>query len=154
MRDDGVKTSVGLDLTQVSIMLYCDQRIISKRRQRESIATLSQRFGIERRSVISEERLHNVEDRRLTRTRLTVEDKELVNLTAVASQDSPDTPFNLLSLLRVVERVYELVPIHRLAIRQRVWQPERRVILLPDWCVCKYRLAIERVIGIDHVLSP
>ena len=135
-------------------MLHSDQRIVGKRRQRKRITTLSQRFRIERRSIISEESLHDVEYRRLTRTRFAVEDNEFVNLTAIASQDSSDSPFNLLSFLGIVECTDEFVPIHRLAIRQRIRQSKRRVIILSDGRIGKYRFTIERAIGIDHVFDP
>ena len=84
MRDDRVKSSVVLDLTQVTVMLDRYQRVVPEDFRRECAIVAAQRFRFEGRCVTLEEHLDNIENRTLARTSWPVQNQELLDLLRVA----------------------------------------------------------------------
>ena len=78
MGNDRIKLSVVVDTTQIAIMLECDNRVRLKRCGCECVVGLGKGRRIKRCVVALEELHQNIDERRLTRSRLAVQHDEFV----------------------------------------------------------------------------
>ena len=78
MRNNAVKLSVVVNTTQITIVLECDDRIRLKCRRGKGVIGLGKGRRIKCCVVALEELHQNIDERRLTRSRLAIQYNELV----------------------------------------------------------------------------
>ena len=104
VRDETVQLGVVLDATEVPIMLDRHERVLAEALEGELVVRPRQSLRVERRGISLEQLLNDIEDGRLTRASLAIEDEELLDRPTVAVDNGADGPLDLGALLGVVQR--------------------------------------------------
>ena len=154
MGDDRIKLSVVVNTTQITIVLECDNRVRLKCRRGKRVVGLGKGRCIKRCVVALEELHQNIDECRLTGSRLTVEHDELVKGTRYTRDNGTDRPFDLTALVFVIQRGNKTIPIIMRSFRERIGQTASRVGLLPHLSVREGEFPVQGTSGVRHGGNP
>ena len=132
-----VENSIISNPRKVTIVLQGNERVSSKRRQSETVVSTSKCLRLERGRISLEQSLDDVDDRRLARTALTIEDKELLDPLRIAFEYRSNSPFDLPEVVLVIQGRDKLVPTVGRTRLQRIWKSLTRVVLATRFVVRK-----------------
>ena len=133
-------------------MLNSNQRIFLKRFQCKLSIGRTKCFGIKHRMISIKQILNNIQDSRFTRTRSTIKNNKFLNSLRIACNNRPNSPFKFMPFLFVVQGRDNLVIRGALARFKRVAKSLTGVIFLICPVVSKYKLLIQHMVRISHLL--
>src|SRR3954468_2020571 len=110
VRHDRVEDGVVFDPRQVAIVLDCQKWVGGERSRGELIGARSQSFSVERGVITHEQLRQDVDDGALALAGRTIEHQELLIVFRVPRYNGPNSPLDLGTLIRLVERADYLVP--------------------------------------------
>ena len=149
-----IEHSVVSNTRQVTVVLDSYEGVCGKRRKSETVCPASQRLRLECGCVAVEQSLDDVDNRRLTRTALAVEHEELLDPLRVTLEYRSDSPFDLASVLLIIQCRDQPIPALSRTRLQRIWKSLTRIVLAARFVVCKDQFPIQLDMGVGQILNP